>query len=191
MNNKKNHSFTNNFLAKANNSIIQNQKDSAHKDANRSKNSFILMNHSYYNNTNKEVEPYSKLVLPPMKKETMNHNEFSTKSNNFRDNLDEIKERRRSSFSSNLESKASWVKLKSKIPNGKISNLSLATRNKSQIPSMKGLGADKEKVKSTTGFTNLSMLGAESQSPTCLRNNLLISPSAFSNLFKEDRDNFR
>ena len=65
------------------------------------------MNHSYYNNTNKEVEPYSKLVLPPMKKETVNHNEFSTKSNNFRDNLDEIKERRRSSFSSNLESKAS------------------------------------------------------------------------------------
>ena len=56
---------------------------------------------------------------------------------------------------------------------------------------MKGLGADKEKVKSTTGFTNLTMLGAESQSPTCLRNNLLISPSAFSNLFKEDRDNFR
>lgn len=148
------------------------------------------MNHSYYKTASKQMNPYSKLVLPPMAKEKINHHEFSTKSNNFKDNLDEIKEKRRSSLCSNLD-QSTGVKLNSKIPNGKISNLSLATRNKSQMPSMKGLGAEKDKIKSTTGFANMTMLNPDSQSPVRPQNKLIISPSAISNLFKEDRDNFR
>ena len=100
------------------------------------------MSHSYYKGSKQMLDPYSKLILPPMVKEKGNHNEFSINSSNFRENLDEIKERRRSSFSNHLETSAG-VKLKSKLPECKISNLSLATRNKSQIPNLNGISWDK------------------------------------------------